>query len=150
MPYKDINKRREAIRKSVAKLRAKRKGITYDDNVNPIIPKQGNKEVNPQKGFTKEEKFTQIYELINQEKNERMSFQNEIREWSQNITEIINNFRTTGKKKNETNNQKQTARKKTFQEKSPREKPEKKPLADNEKIKVDTAELEKHTGIKKD
>ncbi|CAG8768438.1 6924_t:CDS:2 [Cetraspora pellucida] len=124
MPYKDINKRREAIRKSVAKLRAKRKGITHDNNVNP------------QKGFTK--------------KNERMLFQNEIKEWSQNITEIINNLRTTGKEKNETNEPKPAPARKSSGEKTPQEKKEKKQLDSPGKIKVDTAELEKQTGIKKD
>ncbi|CAG8751571.1 7678_t:CDS:2, partial [Racocetra fulgida] len=97
-----------------------------------------------------EEKFTQIYELINQEKNERMSFQNEIREWSQNITEIINNFRTTGKEKNETNKPKQAPTRKTSGEKNLQEKKEKKQLDNPGKIKVDADELERQTGIKKD
>ena len=43
MPYKDINKQREAIRKSVAKHRAKQKGIT-SEKVKPSKPK----EVKPQ------------------------------------------------------------------------------------------------------
>jgi hypothetical protein len=35
MPYKDINKRREVIRKSVARWRARKKSITINNEVNP-------------------------------------------------------------------------------------------------------------------
>ena len=62
MPYKDINKRRETIRKSVAKLRARKKGLTAEE-----IEKLTQEKSNRSKNTSKKVKALTLAELTDEE-----------------------------------------------------------------------------------